>query len=192
MGITDQIGLVGAAVSDFPGIGDLCKKYEKSGVRLSFSSLRADGLSPELLQWLRDNQVKTATIAPDAGSERMRCVINKGLSEDAILDATTALVTHGIVNVKLYFMVGLPTETLQDVAEIVMLCKKIKHIFLENSRSKGRMGALTVSLNCFVPKPMTPFQWAPMDSMKNLKSKIHKIKTELRRIPNIRVNADVP
>lgn len=189
---TDRIGLVGAAVSDLPGLGDLCAQYEGKDIRISFSSLRADGLSPELLSILKHSNVKTATIAPDAGSERMRRVINKGITEDEILAAADALVANGIPNIKLYFMIGLPTETGDDVAAVIRLSKQIKHHFLKSSRSQKRIGEITISLNCFVPKPFTPFQWVAMAETGVLKKKIKKIKNELKKIPNLRVHADIP
>ncbi len=187
-----RIGLVGAAVSDFPGIGDLCARYFGEAVRISFSSLRADAISPELLDTLKHSGVKTATIAPDAGSERMRRVINKGITEADILSAAETLVGEGIPNLKLYFMVGLPTETDTDVTGIIDLCKRIKHRFLKSSRTRGRIGEITVSLNAFVPKPLTPFQWAAMDEVFTLKQKEKKIKEGLRRVANLRLHHDVP
>ena len=190
--LTDRVGLVGAAVSDLPGIDDLCSRHLHQDIRISFSSLRADGLSPELLSILKQSNVKTATIAPDAGSERMRKVINKGITEEAILSAADSLVANGIPNLKLYFMIGLPTETTDDVEAIIGLCKKVKHRFLKSSRSKKRIGEITVSLNCFVPKPFTPFQWVAMAEISTLKIKIQKIKNELKKVPNIRIHSDIP
>ncbi|MGD8991955.1 MAG: radical SAM protein [Desulfobacterales bacterium] len=189
---TDRIGLVGAAVSDLPGLSDLCGQYRDKNFRISFSSLRADGLRPEILAALKHSRVKTATIAPDAGSERMRKIINKSISEDAILAAADALVANGIPNLKLYFMIGLPTETGDDVEAIIRLGKKIKHRFLKASRSQKRIGNITISLNCFVPKPFTPFQWVAMAETAVLKKKIKKIKTELSKVANLRVHADIP
>jgi radical SAM superfamily enzyme YgiQ (UPF0313 family) len=190
--LTDRIGLVGSAVSDLPGIGDLCGQYLDKEIRISFSSLRADGLTEELLTTLKHSNVKTATIAPDAGSERMRKVINKGITEEAILAAADSLVANGIPNLKLYFMIGLPSETADDVEAIIALCKKIKHRFLKSSRSQKRIGEITISLNCFVPKPFTPFQWVAMDEVSSLKKKIQKIKNELKKVPNIRIHSDIP
>lgn len=188
----DTIGLVGAAVSDLPGIRDLCRKFLNTDMRIAFSSLRADRLAPELIASLKHSRVKTATIAPEAGSERMRNVINKGISEDDVLDAARNLVENGIPNLRLYFMVGLPTESDADVEGIISLCKRIKHRFLKSSRARRRIGEITVSLNCFVPKPFTPFQWVAMDDIKELKHKIKKIKAGLKKVPNMRVHADVP
>jgi radical SAM superfamily enzyme YgiQ (UPF0313 family) len=179
-------------VSDLPGLEALCSDISEDGTEISFSSLRADALSDELLAQLKNSRVKTATIAPDAGSERMRKRINKGLSEKDILDATAKLVETGIPNLKLYFMIGLPFETMQDVDAIVALCRDIKTAFLESSREKGRMGRITVSLNAFVPKPHTPFQWAPIETVPVLKRKIKRIKQALGNVPNLTVQADVP
>jgi radical SAM family uncharacterized protein len=190
--ITDRIGLVGAAISDYPDIDQLCNLTDNSGIRLSFSSIRADNLNEALLEALKTNQTKTVAIAPDAGSQRLRNVINKGLSEDAILDAVETVVTKSIPNLKLYFMIGLPTETHQDVKDIVSLCKRIKHVFLRASRLKGKMGMITVSLNCFVPKPFTPFQWVGMDAIRSLKQKIKQVKQGLKGVANLKVHADIP
>lgn len=189
---TDKIGLLGAAVSDLPGLGDVCRAAQNSQAFVSFSSLRADALDHDLISHLERSKVKTATIAPDAGSERLRRCINKGLSENHILTAAEALVTRGIPNLKLYFMIGLPTETMDDIDAILQLCKKVKHVFLKSSRAKGRMGAITVSVNCFVPKPHTPFQWAAMDDIQTLKLKLKHLRMGLKRIPNVRMQADVP
>ena len=190
--ITDRIGLVGAAVSDLPGVEELCREFRDQDIRLSFSSLRADRLTDGLIAALKQSKVKTATIAPEVGSQRMRQVINKGITEEDVLHAATVLVENGIANLKLYFMVGLPTETGADVEAIATLVKKIKHRFLASSRTRKRIGTITVSLNSFVPKPFTPFQWAAMDSVGVLKQKIKKIKGELKKVANLRINSDIP
>ncbi len=89
-------------------------------------------------------------------------------------------------------MIGLPTEKNEDVKEIVALCKKVYHRFLQRSRGKKRLGHITVSLNCFVPKPHTPFQWAPFEDVRSLKKKIRIVRDGLKKVPNIRLHADVP
>ena len=190
--LTNRIGLVGAAISDLPGIDQLCHSLKDKDIRISFSSLRADRLTVNLLAALKSSNVKTATIAPEVGSQRMRQVINKGLDEDDILNAATTLVEHGIPNLKLYFMIGLPTETDADVEAIINLVKQVKHHFLVSSRVRKRIGTITVSLNSFVPKPFTPFQWSAMEEVSSLKRKIKKIKNALRKVANIRINSDVP
>jgi radical SAM superfamily enzyme YgiQ (UPF0313 family) len=189
---TTRIGLVGAAVSDLPDIKKLCARALAEGLHLSFSSLRADALDPDFIAVLRRSGVKTATIAPDAGSDRMRRVINKGITEEDVLQAAQKLVENAIPNIKLYFMIGLPTETAADVESIVELVKKIKHVFLRTSRLQKRIGEITISLNCFVPKPFTPFQWVAMDSTASLKSKIKTLRKAFGKIPNVRMHPDVP
>ncbi len=190
--LTDRIGLVGAAVSDLPGIRLLCGKDRGRELRFGFSSLRADAMDDSLAHALKVSRVKTATIAPDAGSPRMRQVINKGVTADDVLAAASTLVAEGIPNLKVYFMVGLPTETDDDVAAIVDLVKDIKREFLKTSRGKGRIGHITVSVSSFVPKAFTPFQWVAMDEVRSLKRKLRVIKTGLKREANVRVHADVP
>ncbi len=190
--MADRIGLVGTAVSDLPGIESLCRQAAAMDVSLAFSSFRADALSEAFIDAMVKSGVKTATIAPDAGSERMRRVINKGLTEEDILKSTAALVSAGIANLKLYFMVGLPLETEADVLAIVALTEAIKKIFLRESRPRGKMGKITVSLNCFVPKPFTPFQWAAMDNVSLLKKKIMTIRKGIGRIPNLVFRSESP
>ncbi len=189
---TSKIGLVGTAISDLPDLTVLCAAAKQRDLQLGFSSLRADALNADLVGALKEGRLKTATIAPETGSERMRRVINKGLIEQDILKATEILVTGGIPNLKLYFMVGLPTETDDDIKAIVALVKKIKHHFLRASKPRGRMGEITVSVSCFIPKPFTPFQWAAMDEVKTLKHKLKLVKAGLGKVPNVRVHADVP
>jgi len=185
--LTNKIGLVGTAVSDLPDLAILCQKALDQHMRISFSSLRTDAMTPELVAVLRKSGVKTATLAPDAGSERMRRVINKGITEDQVLHAVDLLVSGGIPNLKLYFMVGLPTETMGDVEAIIRLAKQVKRRFLAASRPTKRIGDITISLNAFVPKPFTPFQWAAMEDLRLLKEKFKKVKKELGQVANIKV-----
>jgi radical SAM family uncharacterized protein len=187
-----QIGVVAADVAHIPDLESFCLEANNRHLNVSFSSLRADLLTPKLMEMLKRSGTKTATIAPDAGSERMRRVINKGISESDVFRAVEMIVDAGIPNLKLYFMVGLPQETMSDVEAIVELCKKIKHRFLKASRPKGRLGHISVSLNCFVPKPFTPFQWVPLENVGSLKKKIRHVKDGLRRVANVRVHADLP
>jgi radical SAM superfamily enzyme YgiQ (UPF0313 family) len=179
-------------VSDLPDIEKLCTDKSADGFQIGFSSLRADALSDKLILALKNSGTKTVAIAPDAGSQRLRSVINKGLDEEKILTAVTSLVQNNIPNIRLYFMIGLPTETNEDINAISALCKKIKHNFLESSKTKGKIGGITVSLNSFVPKPFTPFQWVAMDDVKSLKYKIKQIKKVLGKIANIKIHADIP
>ncbi|OGR13172.1 MAG: radical SAM protein [Desulfobacula sp. GWF2_41_7] len=189
-GKTDRIGLVSSAIADHPDIEEICTHGKRQGFKLSFSSLRADKLSEGLIQVLSSSGVKTATIAPEAGSERMRAVINKKIKEGDILFAAKKLVEAGIINIKLYFMIGLPFEEDADAHAIVDLTKKIKLEFLNASKKKHKIGTLTLSINQFIPKPFTPFQWSPMEKESVLKKRADIIKEGLKKIPNVKINVE--
>ena len=189
-GKTDKIGLVSSAIADHPNITDICTYGKSRHFKLSFSSLRADKLSDELVSALSASGVKTATIAPEAGSEKMRAVINKKITEKVILEAAKKLVDAGIINLKLYFMIGLPFEEEADIHAIVELTKKIKSTFLDASKKQHKIGTITLSINPFIPKPFTPFQWAPMEKEKVLKHRVDIIHEGLKKTANVKVNVE--
>jgi len=184
-----KIGLVGAALSDYPDINDLCARIE-GGV--SVSSLRADSVSETLIERLAKSGHKTISIAPEAGSERLRKVINKGITEDDILRAADMVFRHGIPNLKLYFIIGLPTEAQDDVDAIILLALKVHEVQLKHARPLGRIGRITLSVNSFVPKPFTPFQWEPMDSVESLNKKQRSLDRAVRKIGNMNIIHDLP
>ncbi len=187
-----RIGLVSAAVSDHPRISDLCDSLLAKGLELSFSSLRVDTLSPAVLDALMASGHKAVAIAPEAGSERLRRVINKRITNEAISDAAERLTEKGILHLKLYFMIGLPTESFDDLEEMINLAKTIKHRVLSTSRGRRKMGTITLSINAFVPKPFTPFQWSPFAGVATLKERARWIQNALRKVPNVRVHFDLP
>jgi len=185
---TDRLGLVSSAILDHPQIIQICQYGRQKGMRLSFSSLRADKLSEPILSILADSKVKTATIAPEAGSQRLRNIINKKLDETQIIEAARRLVDRGIINIRLYFMIGLPFEDREDVEAIVALAGKIKSIFLETARKKKKIGTLTLSINPFIPKPCTPFQWSAMLDEKELAARKKIIVEGLKKTANVKLN----
>jgi len=187
-----KVGLVGAAVSDHPAVKDLCRKVVEIGGELGISSLRADSVDEELFGLLAQAGVRTVALAPDAGSERLRRVLNKGLTQEDLARAALALSQSGIPQLRLYFMVGLPTETLEDVAEIPRLVKYLQHRVIKDSHGKGRLGLITLSLSSFVPKPFTPFQWAPFMEVGELKKRLKLIQQELKGMKEVRVHTDLP
>ncbi len=189
--LTGKVGLVGAAVSDYPEIAGLVEAFADLEIGFSASSLRADSLTPELVRLISKGN-KSVAIAPEAGSERLRGVINKNITEEQILHAVRTLIEGGVLNVKLYFMVGLPTETDEDVDEIVALAGKARDAMLSSAKKKGRIGTMTLSVNCFIPKPWTPFQWEPMEDVDTLNTKIRRIKKAFKGVPNVSVIHDVP
>ncbi len=189
---TNRIGLVSAAVSDHPEIASLCSSLLDRGGSLSFSSLRADSIDSQILSALESSEHHAVAIAPEAGSQRLRRVINKNLSEEQIYRAAELLAQKGILNIKLYFMIGLPTENGDDLEAIVALAKGIRHHVLSSSRGKTRLGTVTLSVNSFVPKPFTPFQWTGFAGVVDLREKAKWIHKALARVPNIRVHFDLP
>ena len=187
-----RIGLVGACVSDYPWLGDLLKIVEDNGMELSISSLRADSLSEGLVAALARGGHRTLTMAPEAGTERLRRSIRKSISDDQLMTACDLVRAHGIPNLKTYFMIGQPTETTEDVEAIPNLAGRM----LERLRildPTGRpFGRLTLSVSSFVPKPWTPFQWAPFDGAESLQSKLEIIKRGVRHFSNVRVLHENP
>ena len=187
-----HLGLVSAAVSDVPGLDKAVSLIMERGGDFSVSSLRADSITPGLLARLKEAGQRTIALAPEAGSERMRAVINKHLSREKIEEAVRMIAEAGDFSIRLYFLIGLPTEESRDVREIVDLTKRIRHHMIKFSRSRGTIGQIRISLNCFVPKPFTPFQWVPLEDTRSLKDKQKRIKKALAREGGIRVSTDLP
>jgi len=186
------IGVVGAEIASLPGIATLAGEIADRGGRTSPASLKADCVSADLAAALGRNKSRTVTIAPEAGSERMRRVINKNLREPEILRAAERLVGEGVQDLKLYFMCGLPAETDADVDEIAGLTLRIRERFMGKGRERGRIGAITLSVNAFVPKPWTPFQWDPMVEVAVAKAKLERLRRALKAVPNVAVEGESP
>ncbi len=190
--VRSTIGLVGAEMASVPGIARLCETIAEHGGRASPASLKADCISPALAASLGRNRNRSVTIAPEAGSERMRRVINKNLREPEILRAADLLVGEGVQDLKLYFMVGLPTETDADVDAIGDLTLAIRERFVSRGKERGRIGKITLSVNNFVPKPWTPFQWDPMVSVSDARAKLRRLRERLRAVANVAVEGESP
>lgn len=181
-----RIGLMGAAVSDHPEINALCADILSLSLPMSVASLRADSVSEELVATLAKSGMRTMTIAPEAGSKRMRAVINKGIGERDVFRAMELGIKAGIKNFRLYIMIGLPFENDEDISAVIDLAAAVKNFMDEN----GGGGKLTLSINSFVPKPFTPFQWAPMAGKKYLEDALKKIRTALKKCRGIEVIAE--
>jgi len=187
-----RIGLVGACVSDYPWIGELLKVVEDNGMELSISSLRADSLTDDLVASLARGGHRTLTMAPEAGTERLRRVIRKAITDEQLMAACDLVRARGIPNLKTYFMIGQPTETPQDVAAIPDLAgRMLERLRVLDSTGKP-FGKLTLSISSFVPKPWTPFQWAPFDGAESLSAKLETIKRGTRTFSNVRVLHENP
>ncbi|MDT5059602.1 MAG: hypothetical protein QOH63_61 [Acidobacteriota bacterium] len=186
---TDKIGLVSTAVCDHPEISEILQGLRAMDYRISVSSLRLDQISDELLDALVESRDQQISVAPETGSDRLRKVINKNLTNDEIVDICGAVFDRGMLTVKLYLMVGLPTETDEDLEEMVVLVERIKDRMLEAGRRFGRAGKIIPSLNGFVPKPNTPLQWDGICDEKELKRRLKWAAKNLSRIPNVEVRA---
>jgi len=191
-GPAEKVGLVGAAISDYPDLIPLGREILDHQKPISFSSLRVDSLSPELADLVFQSGQKTITLAPEAGSERMRRIIRKGFTEESILQAVEILAERGFTNFRLYFMIGLPEEQGEDVKAIIDLTRKIQHHIIVKTPGKKKPEKITLSLNSFVPKPTTPFQWHPFEDLPTLNERIQSVRDAFRRDKNISVTADLP
>lgn len=188
----DTIGLIGAEMASVPGLDRLAEFAADCGGRVSPSSLKADCVTPRLAAALARGRNRSVTVAPEAGSERMRRVINKNLGDADILRAADLLVGEGVQDLKLYFMIGLPTEDLADVAAIAELTAKLRSRLCDAERARRRVARITASVNPFVPKPWTPFQWDPMETIPTLKRKFAALRDGLRAIPNVHLDTESP
>lgn len=154
-----RVGLLGMEMSEELDTAQLAGELQGSGCMLSFSSLRADRLSPQLLDVLGKSELKSAAIAADGASERLRRVINKNIKAQDLENAAVQLVRAGIFHLKIYVMIGLPGENDADLAEFAELIRSIRAAILPIGQARGRVSTLSLSLNCFVPKAWTPFQY---------------------------------
>ena len=183
-----KVGLMGAAISDYPEVDELVNYIRSKDMRYSCASLRADSLTQAVVDGLADSGQKTITIAPETGSERLRRVINKGISEEHLQNAATLSAKSGIQHMRLYIMIGLPTETDEDIEAIVGLAERTQ-AHMEKVGCKGR---LTLSINPFIPKPFTPFQWMAVDNQKVVEKKLQYIKKALQKNRRIEVLVESP
>ena len=181
----DEVSLVSLSTCDYSDIQglvkDLIEEHGKNNVSVALPSIRVDAFSVDLLKEIQKVRKTGLTFAPEAGSQRMRDVINKGLSEEKILEAAKNAFESGWSTIKLYFILGVPYETVEDAAEIGLLAEKIADQYFavpKHIRNKGLR--ITVSTSILVPKPFTPFQWAPMEKMDVVTEKINAVKGAIK------------
>ena len=184
----EEVGLLSLSSSDYTNILELVKqigeKFGKSSLSVSLPSLRIESFSVDLMDSLQDTRRSGFTLAPEAASERMRGIINKPVNSDQLLETVKEIYSRGWKNIKLYFMIGHPEETLEDVQAIADLCKAI---LKEGSKAIGRKSKLSVSVGTFIPKPHTPFQWAACDTEEQITNKQDLLRKELRS-PGMKFN----
>ena len=180
---TKKVGLMGAAVSDHPQIKELTAELVRQGVSFSVASLRADTLDEQMTQALAASGQRTMTVAPEAGSTRMRESINKGITEEHVYNAMELAAAAGMKNIKLYYMIGLPGEEDVDIEEMLAMIKRIRTKMDEASNK----GELVISVNGFVPKPFTPYQWAPLCNPSTLKRRFKMLNDGLKKEKRIKL-----
>lgn len=183
-------GLVGAAVSDYSALECVAGEICAAGGQVSVASLRVDSMTPEQVDMLRDSGQKTISLAPEAGSQRLRDSINKHLSASQIIQAAEMIAAAGIPNLKLYFLIGLPFEEDADIQAMIELVEQIRIAWMDQQRALGRAGSIHLSVNPFVPKAMTPFQWHSMAPVKVLKVRIGMLRKYVNKSANLRLQVE--
>ncbi len=186
------IGLVGPSVTDHPQLPALAKRITDEGKTISFSSLRMETLTDELVSLILKSGQKTLTVAVDGPSERMRDVINKAATDDFIIEKCRFLTRKGILHLKIYSIIGLPHETDDDIEQFIHLIERVQEVYVDECRNLGRIGRVTISLSPLVPKPGTPFQWHPMEKVKSLKKKFSRLRKVLGKLPHLKLSFGSP
>ncbi|MEO6214008.1 MAG: radical SAM protein, partial [Vicinamibacterales bacterium] len=185
---SSKAGLVSIALCDHPEIERILTSLLEMGYSISPASLRLDDLTPTIVGLLRQSGERSITIAPEAGSDRLRRVINKTVTNEEILHATEVIFEGGIENLKLYYMIGLPTETDTDLDGIRDLTVAMREIMLKHARAKGRIGRIVGSVNPLIPKPGTAYQWLPMEDPVLTERKSKRLRQMLSGIDNVYFN----
>ena len=183
-----RVGLVSIALCDHPEIERILSSLLEMGYQISPASLRLDDLTDPIVKMLHDSGEKSITIAPEAGSDRMRRVINKTVTNDEILDRADLIFRNGIENLKLYYMIGLPTETDEDLVGIRDLTVQLRDIMMKYAKPKGRVGKIVGSVNPLIPKPGTAYQWLPMEDPAVTDKKIKRLRSLMAGIDNVYFN----
>jgi radical SAM superfamily enzyme YgiQ (UPF0313 family) len=184
----NRVGLVSIALCDHPDIERILANLKEMGYSISPASLRLDDLTESIVRVLRASGERTITIAPETGSDRLRRVINKTVTNDEILDRADLIFASGIENLKLYYMIGLPTETDEDLVAIRDLTLQIRDRMLKYARPKGQIGRIVASVNPLIPKPGTAYQWIPMEDPAVVDRKIKRLRSLTADIDNVYFN----
>jgi len=185
---SSRVGLVSIALCDHPDIEEILTSLVAMGYSISPASLRLDDLTPTIVRLLRESGERTITIAPEVGSDRLRRVINKTVTNAEILAAAELIFASGIENLKLYFMIGLPTETDEDLVAIRDLTLQLKELMLTHGRGRGHLGRIVGSVNPLIPKPGTAYQWLPMEDDASVDRKIKRLRSLVSGIENVYFN----
>ena len=185
---SDRAGLVSIALCDHPDIEEILTRLTEMGYSISPASLRLDDLTPQILGLLRASGERTVTIAPEVGSDRLRRVVNKTITNEEILAATEMIFAAGMENLKLYYMIGIPTETDDDLVAIRDQILQMRDIMMAHAKGRGHVGRIVGSVNPLVPKPGTAYQWLPMEDDASIDRKIKRLRSLTADIENVYFN----
>jgi len=185
---SQRAGLVSIALCDHPEIERILARLLELGYAISPASLRLDDLTPTIVQMLRQSGERSITIAPETGSDRLRRVINKTVTNDEILESAELIFANGIESLKLYYMIGLPTETDEDLVAIRDLTLQLRERMLKHAKPRGRIGSITGSVNPLIPKPGTAYQWLAMEDLSITDRKIKRLRSLMAGIDNVYFN----
>ena len=189
---TDRFGLVASAVGAHPQIDEICAELMRRELKISYSSLRVEEVSDTMLRALAAGGGKTVTIAPEAGHTRVRKLLGKRISDEQIFEVTEKIFGLGAENLKMYFMIGVPSETDEEALEIAAFTEKIRRIQLRWARPRGRVGTIGINLGVFVPKPRLPLNHIEPVALAAIRKRLKRLVQALGRIPNTQVNVSSP
>lgn len=189
---SEAIGFVGASVSSHKAIAKLAQSVAEKGGRASLSSIMSQKVTRALAASISESEYKTVSLAPEAGSDRLRRAAGKRVVNEQVINAARELAEAGIRGFKLYFIVGLPTETDEDIDAIAHLAIAVRDAVTEISRPSGKMAWVSLSVNPFIPKASTPFQWEPMLDPKTLERKIERLRKRVLKVPNLEFRFEPP
>ena len=184
----NRVGLVSIALCDHPDIVMILERLVAMGYGISPASLRLDDLTEPIVRLLRESGERSITIAPETGSDRLRRVINKTVTNEQILDRAELIFASGLENLKLYYMIGLPTETDDDLVAIRDLTMEIRARMVGHARARGTLGRIVASVNPLVPKPGTTYQWAPMTDAATIERKADRVRSLVSGLENVYFN----
>jgi radical SAM superfamily enzyme YgiQ (UPF0313 family) len=188
-GITNRVGLVGASISDHPQIDEIATGLVDRGFKISCASLRAETVRTPLLDALAESEQGTITIAPEVATENLQKVVNKAIPRERLYHVFEEALKRNILNLRLYFLIGVPYETPTDVEAIVDMAKEMRSILLPHAKRCGRMARISFTISPMVPKPHTPFQWVAMEDSKTISRKLMFLKNEIGRLGGMKVSS---
>jgi radical SAM superfamily enzyme YgiQ (UPF0313 family) len=183
-----RVGLVSIALCDHPDIERILSRLHEMGYAISPASLRLDDITEPIVRILKASGERTITIAPETGSDRLRRVINKTVTNDEILDRAELIFASGLENLKLYYMIGLPTETDDDLVAMRDLTLQLRDVMLKHAKPRGTIGRIIGSVNPLIPKPGTAYQWLPMEDDASIDRKIKRLRGLMSGIDNVYFN----